>query len=138
MGKRDRAVEFAKLSPDGSTEEERAFNTLLRKAETVLQVQQQVHKCLPNSLSPHVRVSALDGGLLTLLVESPVWKTKLRLTERDLIECCRAAGFEVESVKVRIEVLPRPQPEAPSRLVITPAAQAAFDAAAALEKPSGE
>lgn len=129
MGKRDHSVDFTHLAPDTKSEEGRTLDSLLRKAGGMEKVQQQVLRCLPQNLAPHIRVSAFDSGQLTLLVESPVWKTKLRLAQHDLIACCRAAGFEIETIKVRIETRPKPKPEPASRLVITPAVQAAFAAA---------
>lgn len=129
MGKRDHSVDFAHLAPDTKSEEGRTLDSLLRKAGGMEKVQQQVLQCLPQNLAPHIRVSAFDSGQLTLLVESPVWKTKLRLAQHDLIACCRAAGFEIETIKVRTEMRPQPKPVPPSRLVITPAVEAAFVAA---------
>ena len=136
MGKRDRSVDFAHLAPDTKSDEGRTLDALLRKAGSMERVQQQVLRCLPQNLAPHVRVSAFDQGQLTLLVESPVWKTKLRLAQNELIACCRAAGFEIEGIKVRTEIRPQPKPVPPSRLVITPAAEAAFAAAAEAEEPA--
>jgi hypothetical protein len=130
MGKRDHSVDFAHLAPDTKSDEGRTLDALLRKAGSMERVQQQVLQCLPKNLAPHVRVSAFKSGQLTLMVESPVWKTKLRLAQNELIACCRAAGFEIEEIKVRTEVRPQPKPVPPSRLVITPAAEAAFAAAA--------
>lgn len=136
MGKRDHSVDFAHLAPDTKSEEGRTLDALLRKAGSMERVQQQVLRCLPKSLAPHVRISAFDQGQLTLLVESPVWKTKLRLAQNELIACCRAAGFEIEGIKVRTEIRPQPKPVPPSRLVITPAVEAAFAAASEDGEPT--
>lgn len=103
-----------------------AFDSVLRRAAAMKLVSDRVHACLPPTLAPHVSVSSLIAGELTLSVGSSVWKAKLRLSEPQIREGLSAEGVQVTHIKTVIRAQPLPLPEPKSRLRITPAAAAAF------------
>lgn len=127
---------FEQGAPGGKDAD--GFSSVLRRAAAMKAIQDRVHESLPKSLAPHVAVSSLRAGDLTVTVASSVWKAKLRLSEPQIRAALAADGIAITRINtlIRAEPLPRPEPE--SRLKITPAAAATFAVAKELFKEDAD
>jgi hypothetical protein len=77
---------------------------LLAELERREQLLQRLHRDLPPSLAAHCRQAALDAGRLTLIVDSPVWVSRLKVLVPQLVDSVREDGIEI--VDWRIRALP--------------------------------
>lgn len=72
----------------------------------------------------------MRDGALVFLVESPVWKAKLRLHAGDLIAAATAAGVPARALTMKVaDPTPAPRPAAPHP-PLSPAAREALRATA--------
>lgn len=85
----------------------------LRRAVWLDALEQRLRPHLPPSLAAHARFANLDGGKLVFLVDSPVWRARLRLASPELIDAARSIGLECDQVVVKTTTQPlRPDPSA--------------------------
>jgi len=75
----------------------------------------------------------VDGGRLVFLVDSPVWKARLRLASAELLDAARSVGLACDEVVVKVATTPLvPAPPAPRRPVpLSAATREALEAALA-------
>ena len=75
----------------------------------------------------------MDGGKLVFLVDSPVWKARLRLATAELLDAARSVGLPCSEVVVKVATAPRePAPPAERRPVpLSAATREALEAALA-------
>jgi hypothetical protein len=92
---------------------------------------------LPPSLAAHARLANVDGAKLVFLVDSPVWRTKLRLATPELLAVAQSIGLHVTQVIVKTATTPFATAPAPSAqgIPLSAAAREAMQAAQSL--PSG-
>jgi hypothetical protein len=93
---------------------------------------------LPPSLAAHARVANVDGAKLVFLVDSPVWRARLRLAVPALLTSARSIGLEITEVVIKTATAPlHPAPVATKAAVpMSAAAREALQAAlASLDEP---
>ncbi|MFT3755811.1 MAG: DciA family protein [Pseudoxanthomonas sp.] len=79
-------------------------------------LEQQLRPCLPPQLAPHCRLANVAGGRLVFLVDSPVWRARLRLAAPELINLARSFGLEVTEATAKVGTLPTiPGPASPRK-----------------------
>jgi hypothetical protein len=77
-------------------------------AEAASQALVAVQHALPGELSGHVFGVLLEGGRLTVVVDSGAWATRVRYALADLVPAVgQALGAEIASVRVQV----RPKPD---------------------------
>jgi hypothetical protein len=79
---------------------------------------------LPQPLSLHVRACAVHGDQLVLQADAPVWSTRLRLEQQQLLEQLRSRPDHAGLASVRVTVAAASQPEerAPRKATLSAAA----------------
>ena len=83
--------------------------------------------CLPPALAAHARLANLDGGRLVFIVDSPVWRAKLRLAAPEVLDAARSLGLGVTELVVKVTTSPAHPPERADTKV-KPMSAAASDA----------
>ena len=105
----------------------------LRRALWLDTLEQRLRPHLPPAIAPHVRLANVDGGKLVFLVDSPVWRARLRLASAELLDAARSVGLQCDTVVVKTTTQPLsadpPAPRPPRPM--SPAARQALDAALA-------
>ena len=100
---------------------------------------QQLVPFLPPALASHCRLANVAGDRLVFLVDSPLWRAKLRLAAPGLVEQARSIGLAVTEVTAKVVAqLAIPAIPDPSRqpLPMSAASREALQAAlASLESP---
>ena len=94
-------------------------------------LERQLRPHLPPTLAAHARFANVDGGRLVFLVDSPVWKARLRLSSAELLDAARSIGLQCSEVVVKVATSPRePVPPAARRPVpLSAATREALEAA---------
>ena len=105
----------------------------LRRALWLDALEQRLRPHLPPGLSAHARFANVDGGKLVFLVDSPVWKARLRLASAELLDAARSVGLQCGEVVVKVATTPlEPAPPASRRPVpLSAATREALEAALA-------
>jgi hypothetical protein len=105
----------------------------LRRALWLDALERQLRPHLPPALAAHARFANVDGGRLVFLVDSPVWKARLRLSSAELLDAARSIGLQCSEVVVKVATAPRePVPPAARRPVpLSAATREALEAALA-------
>lgn len=85
---------------------------------------------LPPALSDHCRLGNVRGDTLVFLVDSPVWKAKLRLHADILLDAARAAGLPARELVLKVATMQPVSPDAAPRLPLSQAARDALRSAA--------
>lgn len=69
---------------------------------------------LPAPLRDHVQYAALRNDRILLLVESPIWATRVRMDQRHILDAARGLGLAATSVTTKVVPIqaPRTQPDA--------------------------
>jgi len=78
----------------------------VRRALWLDTVEQQLRPCLPPALSPHCRLGNVTGGKLVFIVDSPMWRTRLRLAAPELIKLARSIGVAATEVVAKVSTTP--------------------------------
>jgi hypothetical protein len=96
-------------------------------------LERQLRPHLPPTLAAHARFANVDGGRLVFLVDSPVWKARMRLSSAELLDAARSIGLQCSEVVVKVATSPRePAPPAARRPVpLSAATREALEAALA-------
>lgn len=114
----------------------------LRRALWLDALEQRLRPHLPPSLAAHARLANVEGARLVFLVDSPVWRARLRLASAELLDAARVVGLQCDEVVVKTATAPLwPDPPAPRRP--TPISAATREALAAAlasleEGPAGD
>jgi len=122
----------------------RRVQQLLAQNDTLktiyLQTQQQkkllaeVRKTLPSQMARHCSAATLNGTVLTLLTDSPVWVSKMRFQSPNLLTALRSQHPGIASISVRCEAPLKPGPQNSRR----PAARHSDRAAAWVDSSAGD
>lgn len=110
----------------------------IRRALWLDAVDLRLRPHLPPSLAAHARVANVDGAKLVFLVDSPVWRARLRLAAPELLAVARSIGLEITDVVVKTATAPlHPTPPAPrAPIPMSAASRDALQAAlASLDEP---
>ena len=78
------------------------LSDLLRRAENTAAWDRVLRRCLPETLAKHCGLVSWDDGKLLFQASSPVWKNKLRLHGREILDCANAAGLHAREIRIRI------------------------------------
>jgi hypothetical protein len=110
----------------------------IRRAIWLDAVDLRLRPHLPPSLAAHARVANVDGAKLVFLVDSPVWRARLRLAVPVLLASARSIGLEITEVVIKTATAPlQPAPAATKAAIpMSAAAREALQAAlASLDEP---
>jgi hypothetical protein len=105
----------------------------LRRALWLDALEQRLRPLLPVSLAAHARFANVDDGRLVFLVDSPVWRARLRLASAELLDAARSLGLQCDEVVVKVATTPlTPDPPATRRPIpLSAATREALEAALA-------
>lgn len=95
----------------------------VRRALWLDALEQQLRPCLPPALAPHCRLANVAGKRLVFIVDSPVWRARLRLAAPELIDAAQSIGLTVTEVTVKTTLAPIHPVEA-AQAVATPVSEA--------------
>ena len=99
----------------------------LRRALWLDALDRRLRPCLPSSLSAHARLANFSNGRLVFVVDSPIWRTKVRLAAPELLDAARSIGLDAAEVVVKATTAPLAPPVRVERTAI-PMSAAASDA----------
>jgi hypothetical protein len=105
----------------------------LRRALWLDALEQRLRPLLPVSLAAHARFANVEAGRLVFLVDSPVWRARLRLASAELLDAARSIGLQSDEVVVKVTTTPlTPDPPAARRPIpLSAATREALEAALA-------
>jgi hypothetical protein len=104
----------------------------LRRALWLDALDQRLRPHLPPSLVAHARLGNVNGAELVFIVDSPIWRARLRLAAPELLDAARRVGLAVSHVTVKtathpLQVQPpTPRPPIPMSAAARDALQAAL------------
>ena len=78
----------------------------VRRALWLDALEQQLRPCLPPALAPHCRLANVAGKRLVFIVDSPVWRAKLRLAAPELINVAQSIGLAITEVTAKTTTAP--------------------------------
>lgn len=78
----------------------------VRRAMWLDALEQQLRPCLPPALAPHCRLANVAGKRLVFIVDSPVWRARLRLSAPELINVAQSIGLAVTEVTAKTSLTP--------------------------------
>ncbi len=110
----------------------------LRRALWLDALDQRLRPHLSPSLAAHTRLGNVNGAELVFIVDSPIWRARLRLVAPELLEAARRVGLAVSHVTVKTATHPlqvQPPPERPPIPMSAGARDALQAALASLEDP---
>lgn len=87
--------------------------SLVRRATGLARLDEQLRPLLPSQLAAHARLANVDGETLVFITDSPVWKSRMRLSEADLLAAAQKLGLRVNRVVVKIATAPLPPDQLP-------------------------
>lgn len=79
-----------------------SLSDLVQRAETLAKWDHILRQGLPESLAKHCSLVSWDDGKLLFQASSPVWKNKLHLHSREILDHANAAGLHAREVRIRI------------------------------------
>jgi len=81
--------------------------SLISEAKRLSQLKIIINQSLDQALAEHVFVSTLKNGQLTLVVDSPVWATRLRYMQNEIINRLKkfTMGKNVNHITVKVRPL---------------------------------
>src|SRR4051794_19873155 len=86
----------------------------IRRALWLDALDQRLRPYLPPSLAAHARLANVNGEQLVFLVDSPVWRARLRLATPELLVAARSVGLDATEVVIRTST-PLPEADRPAR-----------------------
>lgn len=96
----------------------------IRRALWLDALDQRLRPHLAPSLAAHARLANVDGAKLVFLVDSPIWRARLRLAAPELIDAARSVGLDASEVVVKITTRPL-EPKAAAPRPVLPMSAAA-------------
>jgi hypothetical protein len=90
----------------------------VRRAFWLDALERRLRPCLPPGLADHCRLANVAKGKLVFLVDSPVWRAKLRLASPGLVDLAQSIGLAVTEATAKVGSLPSHPPSAPRRGVL--------------------
>ena len=104
----------------------------IRRALWLDALDQRLRPHLPPSLAAHARLANVNGEQLVFLVDSPVWRARLRLATPELLAAARSVGLDATEILIKATTRAS-EPEAATRPVrpMSAAARTALQSALA-------
>lgn len=92
--------------------------SLAERGRRLRELTETVHTIVPREFIPHCEVIGLNDGILTLAVESAIWRTRLRFVEDDLLRLWPRSSSRPRKIKVKVVDLSaaRPRPRSAQRI----------------------
>lgn len=116
---------------------------LIAEAKRLSQIKIALNQSLDHSLAEHVYVATFKHGLLTLIIDSPAWATRLRYMQPTIIADMKKYAISSEIAQLKIKVRPadhikaKKAPRPKHKLTISPAsAEIMHEALNAISDPS--
>ena len=81
-------------------------NFIIAEAKRLSQISIIVNQSLDYQIAKHVYVSTANNGLLTLVVDSPVWATRLRYLHQPIISSLQNYSMTKSITQIKIKVRP--------------------------------
>jgi len=79
----------------------------VRRALWLDALEQQLRPCLPPPLADHCRLAnVIEGGRLVFLVDSPIWRARLRLAAPDILDVAHSIGLQATEVTIKTSLAP--------------------------------
>lgn len=78
----------------------------LRRALWLDALDRQLRPQLPPHLAGRCRLANVRGEQLIFLVDSPIWHTKVRLAETQILDAARSIGLKATALAVKIATIP--------------------------------
>jgi hypothetical protein len=78
------------------------LGSLIERAQWLGRLDHLLRQSLPAALAGQCRLANVDRDKLVFLVNAPVWKNKLRLSEDVLLNAAAAAGLPVRALVVKV------------------------------------
>jgi hypothetical protein len=86
----------------------------IRRALWLDALDQRLRPHLPPSLAAHARLANVNGEQLVFLVDSPVWRARLRLATSELLAAARSVGLDATEIVIKANTR-APDPDAAPR-----------------------
>lgn len=111
----------------------------IRRALWLDELDRRLNPHLPHPLAAHARLANFDNGRLVFVVDTPVWRAKLRLAAPELLNAARSIGLDATELVVKTTTAPLAAATQPIRKAtpLSAAAQQALQAALASLKDPG-
>lgn len=106
------------------------LSRLVDRAHALEALDRRLRQSLPGNIANQCRLANVRDGRLVFLVNSPVWKARLRLHAEALMASAAAAGLPARELIVKVAPMLTVPPEQASHSPLTPAAAAALRDAA--------
>lgn len=107
------------------------LGSVIERANHLAALDRQLRQSLPEPLASHVRLGNVRDGRLVFLVDSPVWKAKLRLYADVIRDAAAAAGLATSGMTLKVATMQAVPPDAASLSPLSQAARDSLRAAAA-------
>lgn len=107
------------------------LGSVIDRANHLAALDRQLRQSLPEPLASHVRLGNVRDGRLVFLVDSPVWKAKLRLYADVIRDAAAAAGLATSGMTLKVATMQAVPPDAASLSPLSQAARDSLRAAAA-------
>ena len=107
------------------------LGSVIDRANHLAALDRRLRQSLPEPLASHVRLGNVRDGRLVFLVDSPVWKAKLRLYADVIRDAAAAAGLATSGMTLKVATMQAVPPDAASLSPLSQAARDSLRAAAA-------
>lgn len=107
------------------------LGNVIDRANQLAALDRRLRQSLPEPLASHVRLGNVRDGRLVFLVDSPVWKAKLRLHADVIRDAAAAAGLATSGMTLKVATMQAVPPDAASLSPLSQAARDSLRAAAA-------
>lgn len=85
---------------------------LVKQARNLDKLQHLVHACLPDNCRQHVKIAGIKDNCLLLMVDSPVWSSRIRLYTNHILDMLRQHKLaEVQQIRIRLSQAEPERPE---------------------------
>lgn len=102
----------------------------IRRAMWLDGLDRRLRPLLPDPLAAHARLANFENGRLVFVVDSPVWRARLRLATPELIDAARSLGLAAAELVIKTApVMPRPMQVTRPAIALSAAARLAFQTA---------
>lgn len=100
----------------------------LRRALWLDALDLRLRPCLPPELAAHARLANVDHGKLVYIVDSPVWRARIRLAAAGIIDAARSLGLNVTDLVAKTTTTPLVARPAQVERAVKPMSAASRDA----------
>ncbi|MCW8955294.1 MAG: DUF721 domain-containing protein [Gammaproteobacteria bacterium] len=85
---------------------------LVNKARNLDKLRHLVHACLPDNCKPHVQLAGIKDNCLVLIIDSPVWSSRIRLYTNNILDMLKEHNLaDVQQIRIRLSQVEPTKPE---------------------------